>query len=89
MTLAGHPLLQRFLAAANGDFPDVDGRVLVQPALGRGLEAVIGFTGHGVVATSLPEAAVLERCGDAFGGCLSRSFCAGSLDLRARWDPST
>jgi hypothetical protein len=90
MTHVDHPLLGRFLAAANGDFPDVDGRVLVQPALGRGLEAVIGFTGHGVVATSLPEAAVLERCGDAFGGCFAPAFLCwlagphgtlGSIDL--------
>lgn len=90
MTHVPHPLLARFQAAANRDFPNVDGRVLVQPALGRGLEAVIGFTGHGVVATSLPAAAVLERCGDGFGGCFQPAFLCwlagpwgtlGSLDL--------
>lgn len=90
MTRDRHPLLDRFLRAARGDFPDVDGQVLVQPALGRGLEAVIGFTGHGIVATALPAAAVLARGGDAFGGCFAPAFLAwlagptgtlGSLDL--------
>jgi GNAT superfamily N-acetyltransferase len=48
--------------------------VLVQPALGRGLEAVIGFTGHGVVATALSASLVLERAVDAFGGCFEPPF---------------
>jgi hypothetical protein len=73
------------LAAAGGRFPPVDGRVLVQPPLGRGLEAVIGFTGHTVVATALPEAAVLARGVDAFGGCFDPPFLcwltgAGAFD---------
>jgi hypothetical protein len=42
--------------------------------LSRGLEAVVGFTGHGVVATALPEAAVLARGVDGFGGCFEPSF---------------
>jgi hypothetical protein len=64
--------------------------VLVQPALARGLEAVVGFTGHGVLATALPEALVLARGVDAFGGCFEPSFLSwlagpsgelGSLDV--------
>jgi hypothetical protein len=40
----------------------------------RGLEAVVGFTGHGVVATALSEAAVLARGVDGFGSCFEPSF---------------
>jgi hypothetical protein len=69
-----HPLLDRWLAAARGQFPPVDGRVLVVPALGAGLEASVGFTGHALIATALPELDVLRRNPDGFGGSLQPDF---------------
>jgi hypothetical protein len=62
-----HPLLAVLLDAARDVFPAVDGRaVLVQP-LDGGLEAVVSFTGHAVLATSLPreEFPPLDGFGDA------------------------
>jgi hypothetical protein len=69
-----HPLLELYLAAADGKFPPVDGRVVVQPPLARGFEAVIGFTGHSVVATALDAPSVLARGVDGFGGCFAPPF---------------
>jgi GNAT superfamily N-acetyltransferase len=48
--------------------------VRAEPPLSRGLEAVIGFTGHCIVATALSEAAVHAQGVDAFGGCFEPSF---------------
>ncbi|MFR9675929.1 hypothetical protein [Streptomyces sp. TR02-1] len=71
---APHPLLGWFLDAAAGRFPPADGRVTVLPALTRGLEASVAFTGHAVVATSLPADAVRSREPDGFGGSLAPDF---------------
>ncbi|HTV23853.1 MAG TPA: GNAT family N-acetyltransferase [Polyangiaceae bacterium] len=85
-----HPLLELYLAAANGRFPAVDGSVHVVPALTAGLEASIGFTGHAIIATALAPAAVHARGVDAFGGTLAPAFLCwlagdagqlGSLDV--------
>jgi hypothetical protein len=82
-------LLDLFLAAASGAFPPVDGTVQVVPALAKGLEASIAFTGHAVIATALPPALVLAQGIDAFGGSLAPGFLSwlggktgviGSLD---------
>jgi len=87
---APHPLLDLYLAAANGQFPAVDGTVRVLPALAGGIEASVGFTGHAVVATALHPSSVLARGVDAFGGTLSPPFLCwlageagelGSLDV--------
>ena len=48
-----HPLLGVLLYAARDVFPPVDGRAVVVPPLDCGLEAVVSFTGHAVLATSL------------------------------------
>lgn len=69
-----HPLLERWLAAARGQFPAVDGSVLVVPALGAGLEACACFTGHALIATALPVLEVLRRDPDGFGGSLRPDF---------------
>ena len=69
-----HPLLRLLLDAADGRFPPVDGRVTVVPALGRGLECSVAFTGHAVVATELPAADVLARGPDGFGQSAAPDF---------------
>jgi GNAT superfamily N-acetyltransferase len=85
--VAGHPLLELLLAAADGRFPPVDGQASIVPALDRGLECSFGFTGHAVIATALPEAAVRERKPDGFGGSLTPDFLrwlagpAGSIGM--------
>jgi hypothetical protein len=69
-----HPLLRLLLDAADGRFPPVDGRVTVLPGLGRGLSCSVAFTGHAVIATDLPEAAVLDRRPNGFGGSMTPDF---------------
>lgn len=69
-----HPLLHYFLDAAEGRFPPVDGRVTVLPALPRGLECSVAFTGHAVVATSLPAEDVRAQEPDGFGQSLAPDF---------------
>jgi hypothetical protein len=66
-----HPLLDLLLAAARGSFPPVDGGVTVVPAFGDGLEAIVGFTGHAVVATSLSRAELLDAGADGYGGAMA------------------
>lgn len=88
--LAAHPLLELYLAAAGGRFPEVDGTVRVLPPLAGGLEAAVGLTGYAIVCTALAPAAVLARDVDAFGGSLAPPFLCwlagdagriGSLDV--------
>lgn len=68
-------LAELFRAVAAGRFPPVDGGVEVVPAPAElELEAVIEFTGHAVVATNLPAAAVQAQGYDAFGGIVSPRF---------------
>ncbi|MER6784762.1 hypothetical protein ABT330_09015 [Streptomyces sp. NPDC000658] len=71
---APHPLLGRLLDAADGRFPPADGAVAVLPALPGGLECSVAFTGHAVVATSLPASRVAAYRPDGFGGSLSPDF---------------
>ena len=75
MTAPGpHPLLRILLDAADGRFPPVDGGVTVLPGLGRGLSCSVAFTGHAVVATDLPEAAVRAHRPDGFGRSMAPDF---------------
>jgi hypothetical protein len=69
-----HPLLGLLLDATNGRFPPVDGSVTVLPALGGGLECSVAFTGHAVLATDVPAAAIHQRAADGFGGSLAPDF---------------
>ncbi|GHE86580.1 N-acetyltransferase [Streptomyces spiralis] len=69
-----HPLLGCFLEACEGRFPPVDGQVTVMPALPGGLECSVAFTGHAVVATSLPAQCVRHAGPDGFGGSLTPDF---------------
>jgi hypothetical protein len=75
-----HPLLDLLLAAVDGRFPPVDGGVTVVPAFDDGLEAIVGFTGHAVVATSLGLAELLDAGADGYGGAMApdvQRFVAG------------
>jgi hypothetical protein len=68
---AAHPLLDRLLAAARGSFPPVDGGVTVVPPLDDGLEAIVGFTGHAVIATALSLEDLMKAGADGYGGATS------------------
>ncbi|MEU5611787.1 hypothetical protein AB0H03_24175 [Streptomyces sparsogenes] len=72
--LAPHPLLALFRNAADGRFLPADGRVTVLPALLRGLECSVAFTGHAVIATALPAREVQSREPDGYGGSLAPDF---------------
>lgn len=72
--VTAHPLLARFLAAADGRFPAADGGVTVLPGLPGGLECSVAFTGHAVVATALPAARVRAHRPDGFGRSVAPDF---------------
>ncbi|WP_314174678.1 nucleoside triphosphate pyrophosphohydrolase family protein [Streptomyces winkii] len=72
-----HPLLRLFLDAADGRFPPADGGVTVLGPLPRGLECSVAFTGHAVIATSLPPEEVDELEPDGFGGSLTPDVLRG------------
>ena len=69
-----HPILSVLLAAADGEFPPVDGGVTVLPPLTRGMEAVVAFTGHSFVATRRARDEVLARGPDGYGSSLAPDF---------------
>jgi hypothetical protein len=69
-----HPLLTYFLDAVDGRFPPADGDVTVVPALPRGLECSVAFTGHAVIATALPAEEVHTHKPDGFGASLAPDF---------------
>lgn len=71
MTGAAHPLLDRLLAAARGSFPPVHGGVTILPPLDGGLEAIVAFTGHALVATSLGIEDLVKAGADGYGGAMS------------------
>ena len=66
-----HPLLGYFLDAAAGRFPLVDGQVTYVPPLERGIEAVVAFTGHSVIASRLQQADLVDLEPDGFGRSLA------------------
>jgi GNAT superfamily N-acetyltransferase len=67
----GNPIGQALQAAIEGGFPPSDGAVdVVEPYL-AGVEAVVAFTGHAVVATELPGDRVLAAGADGYGGATS------------------
>ena len=68
--MATHPLLTALLAAADGTYPPVDGQAVLVPPLTGGLEAVVSFTGHALVATALPRAEFADLPLDGFGAAL-------------------
>jgi hypothetical protein len=68
-----HPLLPLLHAAADNVFPPVDGLVTVLPPLTNGFGCSVAFTGHAVIATSLPPAEITARA-DGFGGSMAPDF---------------
>jgi pimeloyl-ACP methyl ester carboxylesterase len=69
-----HPLLGLLLDAAEGRFPEADGAVTVLSRPPHGPECSVAFTGHAVVATSLPAERVEALGPDGFGGSLAPDF---------------
>jgi hypothetical protein len=76
--------------AVAGRFPESDGGVTYLPALGRGLEAVVCFTGHAFIASRLDREVFADLAPDGFGGALhpeillrmaGRQGAVGSIDL--------
>jgi hypothetical protein len=68
-------LADLFAATADGVFPPLDGIVEVVPRpTPLRLEAVVEFTAHAVVATSLSPTEVLAQGYDAYGGIVSPDF---------------
>ena len=72
LTVSAQVILQALHAAAEGRFPDVDGRVTLLPALDAPtpdatINAVVAFTGHAFVATDADHAAVLAAGADGYG----------------------
>ncbi|HET7385540.1 MAG TPA: hypothetical protein VFJ19_02615 [Nocardioidaceae bacterium] len=68
--MSAHPLLPALLAAARGTFPPVDGQAVFAPPLPGGLEAVVSFTGHAVLATELTQARFADLAIDGLGTAL-------------------
>jgi GNAT superfamily N-acetyltransferase len=68
---AEHPLARTLRAAAADRFPPVDGLVEVVPPYLAGVEAVVAFTGHAVVATRMPLRALVGAGADGFAGATS------------------
>ena len=56
-----HPLAQRLCDAARGVFPPVDGVIEVVPSPGPPCDAIVGFTGHFVLAADIDAAEVAAR----------------------------
>ena len=75
-----HPLAARLRDAAHGVFPPADGVVEVVPSPGPPCDAIVGFTGHFVVAADLDERAVAARMPP---GDFSVPFSPGSLQWLA------
>jgi len=69
-----HPLLTYFIDAVEGRFPPADGRVTLLPALPRGLECSVAFTGHAVIAIELPADDVHAQGPDGLGASLAAGF---------------
>ncbi len=74
------PLARRLRDAALGVFPPADGVVEVVPSPGPPCDAIVGFTGHFVVAGDIEPSAVAERMPP---GDFSLPFSPGSLQWLA------
>jgi hypothetical protein len=66
----GHPLAELISAAANGQYPRPDGGWRRVPPWRPGLEAVVSFTGHAVLAVSpdVPDERLVALGVDGLGG---------------------
>jgi len=68
--LLAQPLAELITAAADGRFPEADGGWRRVPLWRPGLEAIIAFTGHAVlaVAPDIPDQRLISLGVDGFGG---------------------
>lgn len=66
-----HPLLALLTAAAEGNFPPVDGGVTVVPPLAGGWACSVAFTGHAVIATTKPRDEIMAHGANGFGGSMN------------------
>ena len=73
-------LLRALLDAADHNFPPVDGRITVLPPLaappesevaGYEINAVVAFTGHAFIATSVDQTSLIAAGADGYGGASS------------------
>src|SRR5262245_40296930 len=80
-----HALLTYSLEAADGRFPPVDGGCTIVSALPDGLECSVAFTGHAVIATTLPDDVVRSRKPDGFGGSVAPQFLCWLAGPAAGW----
>ncbi|HWB65548.1 MAG TPA: hypothetical protein VG708_01800 [Mycobacteriales bacterium] len=62
--------MQVLLDVAAGRFLEPDGWFRVVPPYGDGLEAIVAFTGHAVVATALPTSDLASVGADGLGGAM-------------------
>lgn len=65
-----HPLLPILIDAANGKFPNVDGRITILPPLYDEIHAIVAFTGHAAVATECNLTDLTQLGADGFGGAM-------------------
>lgn len=69
--MAAHRVRAILDAAADGTFPEVDGRVEVVPPDAGGTQAIIAFTGHSYVLSHSVTSSTLAALGaDGYGGSL-------------------
>ncbi len=70
-------------------FPPADGQVTYVPPMERGIEAVVAFTGHAVIASRLQRADLADLSPDGFGASLAPAVllrmggpgCIGTIDV--------
>ncbi len=65
-----HPVAKALIAAANGEFPAVDGLAEIVAPDAAGTHAVVSFTGHSFVMTSLAPDRLAPFGIDGYGGAM-------------------
>jgi len=65
-----HPVANALIAAANGQFPEVDGAAEIVAPDAAGTHAVVSFTGHSFVMTTLDPDRLTTFGIDGYGGAM-------------------
>jgi hypothetical protein len=65
-----HPVATALIAAANGQFPEVDGAAEIVAPDAAGTHAVVSFTGHSFVMTTLDPDRLARFGIDGYGGAM-------------------
>ena len=79
-----HPLKAILLNAARGRFPDADGVVAFVPPLADGIQAVVSFTGHSIIAGDVDADELLALGADGFGGATAPAVLTRIAGARRR-----